>query len=176
MQHNIPGEAFSPLWPKVYLPSNRYLETPPAFQTLCSKGNWEIVHWKDGIWSTSIFKAWFCWTGQFFWGSTYFHLYRPTASSVQDGKAVAILHHSQKFSKGDFEGCEVKVTVSWHSWLFAEQGILGIEKKLGALSPWLLSASHLRRLESIYKYTVMSTLACQRKQIISFSRFSNHIL
>ena len=23
--------------------------------------------------------------------------------------------------KGDFEGCKVKVTVSWQSWLFAEQ-------------------------------------------------------
>lgn len=100
MQHNVPGgEAFSPPRPKDYLPSNRYLGNPPAFQTLCSKGETDklcigkmvfeahpyLKHDSAGQVSSSEV--------QLISTSTY------PANGSQDGKAIAILHHSQRIFK-----------------------------------------------------------------------------
>lgn len=76
IQCNTPGrEAFSPLWPKLSLPSNRHLGNSPPSQALCFKGKDEkLLIEKDSMWSTFIFKALFCWTGKFSWGSAHFHL------------------------------------------------------------------------------------------------------
>lgn len=71
----FPGEKHFSHFYLNSLPSTRHLGKSPPSQTLCFKEENEKLHLKkDSTWGTSVFKAWFCWTGQFFWSSAHFHL------------------------------------------------------------------------------------------------------